>query len=143
MKCKVESIFDDKLVNDCLTTLQHKYVIVPADKAPNNVVFICKKYYIDCLLKELDISGSSKNTTYTPTSLSKQEIINNQISVLTSFGINIKKEDHELPSIYWLPKLHKIPYKQRYIAGSDKCSTKELSVLLTKIFTIIKDGLQK
>ena len=39
MKCKTHNIFDDKEVNECLTTLQNKYVIVPADKAPNNVIF--------------------------------------------------------------------------------------------------------
>ena len=41
-----------------------------------------------------------------------------------------------MPSIYSIPKLHKNPYKFRFIAGSKFCSTKELSVLLTK-------GLQK
>ena len=45
--------------------------------------------------------------------------------------------------MFWLPKLHKTPYKERYIASSYKCSTKELSILLTKILTVIKDGLQK
>ena len=36
----------------------------------------------------------------------------------------------------------KCPYKQRYIAGSSKCSTKPLSKLLTSILSAIKDGLQ-
>ena len=44
--------------------------------------------------------------------------------------------------MYWIPKLHKSPYKQRYIAGSFKCSTKPISKLLTKILTTVKDGLQ-
>ena len=34
-------------------------------------------------------------------------------------------------------------YKQRFIAGSSKCSTKPLSILLTKLLTHIKQGLQK
>jgi len=29
-----------------------------------------------------------------------------------------------IPSLYWIPKLHKCSYKQYYIAGSVKCSTK-------------------
>ena len=37
----------------------------------------------------------------------------------------------------------KNPYKHRFIAGSSKCSTKPLSVLLTKLLTHIKQGLQK
>ena len=34
------------------------------------------------------------------------------------------------------------PYKPRFIAGSSKCSTEPLSVLLTKLLTHIKQGLQ-
>ena len=37
----------------------------------------------------------------------------------------------QLPSIYWLPKLHKTPYGSRFIAASSTCSTKPLSGLLT------------
>ena len=39
--------------------------------------------------------------------------------------------------------MHKNPYKHRFIAGSSKCSTKPLSILLTKLLTNIKQGLQK
>ena len=39
--------------------------------------------------------------------------------------------------------MHKNPYKHRFIAGSSKCSTKPLSILLTKLLTHIKHGLQK
>ena len=39
--------------------------------------------------------------------------------------------------------MHKNPYKQRFIAGSSKCSTKPLSILLTKLLTHIEQGLQK
>jgi hypothetical protein len=35
------------------------------------------------------------------------------------------------PSLYWIPKLHERPFKQRYIAGSAKFSTKPHSKLLT------------
>ena len=45
--------------------------------------------------------------------------------------------------MYWIPKLHKDPYKQRFIAGSSSCSTKHLSKLLTSILTTVKDGLKK
>ena len=45
-----------------------------------------------------------------------------------------------LPYLYWIPKLHKTPYKERYIAGSSNCSTKELSIHLTKIMSAVKEG---
>ena len=40
-------------------------------------------------------------------------------------------EDLDLPSLKWVHNLHKCLYKQTYIAGSAKCSTKHLSKLLT------------
>ena len=39
--------------------------------------------------------------------------------------------------------MHKNPYKHRFIAGSSKCSTKPLSILLIQLLTHIKQGLQK
>ena len=48
-------------------------------------------------------------------------------------------EDHsKLPTLYWLPKLHKRPYKSRFIANSSACTTTELSILLTSCLTAIK-----
>jgi hypothetical protein len=36
----------------------------PADKASNNIVFVCKSYYFEYLIKELGInSNTSSNTT--------------------------------------------------------------------------------
>jgi len=52
-------------------------------------------------------------------------------------------EDRDLPLLYWIPKLHKYPYKQRYSAGAAKCSTKPLSKILASILTAVKTGLQK
>ena len=45
--------------------------------------------------------------------------------------------------LYWTPKLHKSSVKHCFIAGSSKCTTKQLSSLLTNILTVIKTGLKK
>jgi hypothetical protein len=58
---------------------------------------------------------------------------------MTSLSIPSGKESEDLPYLYWIPKLHKTPYKERYIAGSSTCSTKELSIHLTKILTYKHD----
>ena len=63
-------------------------------------------------------------------------------SVLCSFGISANEEELDLPPLYWIPKLHKCAFKQRYIAGSAKCSTKPLSKLLTCIILAVKTELQ-
>jgi len=142
MSTRFTSILKDPNVAKHLSLLHDKYVIVSADKAPNNIVFVCKSHYIDCLIKELGIDNSLGNPTYTPTTLTKEEILDNHRSVLCSFGISTKDEELDLPSLYWIPKLHKCPFKQRYIAGSAKCSTKPLSKLLTCILSTVKTRLQ-
>ena len=107
-------------------------------------LFVCKSYYFECLIKELGInSNTSSNTTYKPTSFDKDEILANHRSFMTSLNIPSGKESEDLPYLYWIPKLHKTPYKERYIAGSSTCSTKELSIHLTKILSAVKEGQQK
>ena len=73
---------------------------------------------------------------------SASEVLDNHKLVLTSLGIQANSEELDLPYIYWIPKMHKNPYQHRFIAGSSKCSTKLLSILLTELLTH-KQGLQK
>ena len=53
----------------------------------------------------------------------------------------MSEEDKSLPYLHWTPKLHKVPFKHRFIAGSSKFTTKDLSCLLTKVLTTVKNGL--
>jgi hypothetical protein len=46
---KATFVFKDPEVAETLSIIHDKYVVVPVDKAPNNIVFICIKHYIDCL----------------------------------------------------------------------------------------------
>ena len=90
----------------CLFSPCKGIVFVPADKASNNIVFVCKSYYFECLIKELGInSNTSGNTTYKPTSLDKDEILANHKSFMTSLSIPSGKESEDLPYLYWIPKL--------------------------------------
>jgi len=40
-----------------LSHLHDKYVFVPVDKAPNNIVFACTSHYIDCFMQSLGINN--------------------------------------------------------------------------------------
>ena len=44
-----------------------------------------------------------------------------------------KERQDRLPTMYWLPKFHKRPYKARFITDSISCTTTELSKLLTAV----------
>ena len=57
--------------------------------------------------------------------------------------INVKIDKCELPTFYWLPKLHKNPFKSRFISNSSHCSTTILSKHITSALTAIKDHVIK
>ena len=59
------------------------------------------------------------------------------------FGFFVDEDHSKLPTLYWLPKLHKRPYKSRFIANSSACTTTELSILLTSCLTAIKNNVIK
>ena len=143
MSRRHESEFDDQDVDAELAEIHEKFVVVPADKASNNIVFGCKTHYINCLMEELGMSTMPGNHTYNLTAMSKDEILQNHHSMMLTLGISLPEEDIDLPKLYWIPKLHKNPFKQRYTAGSAKCSTKPLSQILTRFLTAVKEGLQK
>ena len=54
------------------------------------------------------------------------------------FGVCVDEDHRKLPTLFWLPKLHKRPYKVRFIANSSSCTTTELPILLTSCLTAIK-----
>ena len=133
-------------VKACLSDLHSKYVFVAADKAPNNIIVVCKRYYIETLIKELGLDNCStpkENSTYTSCLMSSEDIVNTYDTFVKSLGIELSDDDKRLPYLYWTPKLHKSPVKHRFIAGSSKCITKQLCSLLTKILTVIKIGPEK
>ena len=61
----------------------------------------------------------------------RQCVILDHLQYMTKVNINVEPEHENLPSFYWLPKLHKNRYGKRFIAASNRCTTKLLSKLLT------------
>ena len=64
------------------------------------------------------------------------------------FGLFVDADHSKLPTLYWLPKLHKRSYKSRsyksrFIANSSACTTTELSILLTSCLNAIKNHVIK
>ena len=117
-----------------LENLHKKFVIVPIDKASNNVAIVCKRFYITSILDELGIPGNS-SPTYELVERSAASIIDdNKHLVKSTLGQDLDEHSQSLPSIYWMPKMHYNPCRKRFIIASAKCSTKPLSKLVSKIF---------
>jgi len=66
------------------------------------------------------------------------EIFDSHDSFNNKHGIKVEEDFKNFPSIHWLPKVHKKPYKFRYIVNSRSCSTKELSIRMTSVLQAIK-----
>ena len=49
------SVFENKEIVAKLADMHDKYVVVPAEKSSNKVVFVCQKKCIQCLVTELDM----------------------------------------------------------------------------------------
>ena len=110
--------------------LQNKFVIVPVDKASNNFGFICKRYYAQILMNEIDSSN-----TFEPTNVSPSDIKNSNINFLKNY--KIMPTNFNIPFMYATPKFHKNPTKFRFITSSVKCVSKDISI----IFNLILDNL--
>ena len=135
-----QKILEDPHIKTYLTELQSKYVLVPADKAGNNIIFVCKYYYIRTLMEELGVnSGTNLNSTYINQANTVDELIQSQATTLADvFNIKLQQKEKNLPQIYWIPKLHKTPYKARFIFGSRSCTTTRLSKLITECLKLVR-----
>ena len=83
----------------------------------------------------------NSTSTYVTAQLTKDQLLVHHINTLTK--INVKIDKCELPTFYWLPKLHKRPYKSRFISNSRHCSTTILSKHITSALTAVKDHVMK
>ena len=83
------------------------YVWVPADKAANNVVVVWRLCYINTLKRELVDTNAYKLQP----SLSERMVVGGH-GCHTYFGVKAKENQDKVPTLYWLPELHKKPKKQ-------------------------------
>lgn len=125
-----------------LDELHQKYVLVPIDKAANNVAIICKKHYVDVILKEVGFS-TSNTETYKTALKSKDEIIDDSITYSEKLGLKSDDKNNGLPVMYWTPKMHKNPSGCRFIIASKTCSTKPLSKSVSSAFKLIYKQVEK
>ena len=108
MKCSIQLGFaslnrtfhlspHENICTIALITIHYLYNIT-------HVVFICKAFYYSCLRELDDSDNRNASSTYQRTNLTKSEILINHRSVLSSFGVNTKDDDIDLPSLLvgWL-----------------------------------------
>ena len=143
---EVHSVLGNRNAMNELKKLHDHFVVVSIDKASSNIYFVCKKYYAECIKKELGYagdrvlrSGGSNSQTYEHiVDANPADIIENHVGELASFGLEVEDEMKYLPGMYGSPKLHKCPIVLRYIISSKRSSLKPLLKDLTSIFKLFQ-----
>ena len=93
-------------------------------------------------MKELAMSKDSdqdkQSQTYKNLKTSNENIVKRHVAYMSQHNIGFTDDQKILPFLYWIPKMHKNPSKQRYIAASHSCSTKPLSKIITFCLKLIQ-----
>ena len=124
-KYNFNNILSHKHVKDELEALHDKYVMVPTDKAANNVTFVCKKLYLTLITNEIN------SATFQSVTQSENDLISTHKCFLDKFGMALEDENSKLPILYITPKQHKSPIGFRFITSGYNCSLQQLSKQLS------------
>ena len=79
-----------------------------------------------------ELTNNPGASTYLRCNETVDQIIDSHVYFMRRNNIKIPEDFVKLPNFYWMPKLHKNPYVDRFIAASSACTTKPLSRLLTQ-----------
>ena len=138
---QTKPVLKDENVVRYLAEFHNKYVVVPIDKAANNIAIICKRFYVMRLLKEVGALGNP-GPTYQLSNADPIGIINDNVELCNRYGLEVDDRLKKLPIMYWTPKMHYNPSRARFIVSSAKCSTKPLSRIVSNTFKLIFNQIQ-
>ena len=138
---KTQQILKNPEVIEYLRKMHEKYVFVPIDKAGNNIAIICKRYYVEVILKEIGHLGNG-NSTYEKTPKTREEIVEENVMYSEHLGLEVEDREKDLPSMYWIPKMHKDPPGARFIIASKQCSTKKISKSVSSAFKLMYNQIE-
>ena len=135
-------------VKNELKTLRDHFILVPIDKASNNISFICKQHYANLIKNELGYSiRSSRRLPESPayeviTDMTVTDIIDKHTADMPLYGLSVDEEFQSLPVLYLSAKFHKNPISSRTIIASKTSSLKPLLKDLTLIFKLFQSQVQ-
>ena len=109
--------------------LQHHLVLVPADKAANNVIFVCKHWYRYLLHQEI-----SNGIAYAESDKSMEDVVAIHERVLKQYCLF---NSPRIGYLYLSLKMHKKPPDARFILGSSVTTLTSCSKILTNVLNFI------
>jgi hypothetical protein len=117
-----------------------RYVLVPTDKASNNIAVVCKYFYVKSMLKEVGLLDAKQQTAYNLSLDTAPDVVTTHLAMMKQVNIQVEAKQSQLPLLLWIPKMHKTPSKQRFIAASHSCTTKPVSAMITKCLKLVQQA---
>jgi hypothetical protein len=116
------SVLSDGKVLEDLKQLQKDYILIPTDKASNNVTIVCKKFYVGLLNDEV-LSSNFQQVDET-----EEDVVERHRKFLLSMNIKMQDDNKKIPYLYGTAKQHKTPLAFRFITAGNSCSLEQLSI---------------
>ena len=111
--------------------------MTPIDEAKGSVELISKRFYARTLFRELGMTNSKTTKTSENYNKINRETQKYSDDLLRYFGIFVSKDNKRVPSIYWLPAIHKNSTKARFIIMALACSANPLPKYVTSVFELL------
>ena len=104
---KFNPILNNAFVKEALEKPQHDFVVVPINKAVNNVSFVCKGFFATVLIKEFGVIGTPSKTYKLMSDNNKNILINSTVNEIKQhFLMSISGNIKVFRTLYLIPKLH-------------------------------------
>ena len=135
-----KSVLEQNNPLNILNDIHNQFVVTPIDKVNGNVAFICQQFYALVLVEELGLDHNNTGTskTYIPVHKANNQVISDNITFLRNrFDLVVDEEKKKLPNNYWAPKIHKHPFKTRFVTAVPQYSVKSLSKAVTLVLKLI------
>ena len=133
----IRNVLKDPTCLNHLKDIHEKFVLVPIDKAANNIGIVCKKYFLEVLVKEVS------SDSYEHSENIEEEVVEVIRKESSSLGITAEKTYKGLPLIHATIKMHKNPVKFRFIIGSRTCIIKPAAKKLVQILKLVMKCMKK
>ena len=117
---KYKNVLSNKHVREALEEVHKDFVVVQIDKANKNIVLMCKKFYLEMLINEIENS-----VTFQQVSINDGDLFDNiSDGQITFHKGNVKRK---IPLLYWTTKMHKTPVVSPFITAGNDTILPELS----------------
>ena len=83
------------------------------------------------------------NNTYLQSDKDLDAIVKDNEDMCKKFGLALSEKFKTLPLMYWTPKMHKNPIGCRFIVASKICSSKPLTEVVSRVFKVIYQHVEK